>query len=268
MIVFISAGRHPVVGGAGVGLLDGADEGAVLDPGHVGGVGGAVERVGLLLRVEPGEGAGLDELVGEGRPLLVRAGAPVHAVGLGQLGDFLDPGQQAGMRRRRIGLVGVVRRLRSAPPVQSRFVLRAVGGRGRHAGGSLLTHRGGVTTGRRTLRRNDVDMGVSRSGRWDVPATVRRIGRGARPERCEAPHKGRTLSGRTTFLRADQALLCCPIPTDGTSRLAVDANACVSLRRSRRGARRPKLARIPRSDPDESRRAGRCRFHLSAMPSG
>ena len=51
---------HPVVGGTGVGLVDRADEGAVLDPGDVAGVGGAVEGVGL--RVEPAEGAGVDQL--------------------------------------------------------------------------------------------------------------------------------------------------------------------------------------------------------------
>ena len=48
---------HPVVGRAGVGLVDRADEGALLDPGHVGRVGAGPERVGLLLRVEPDQGA-------------------------------------------------------------------------------------------------------------------------------------------------------------------------------------------------------------------
>ena len=65
--------RHPVVGGTGVLLVDRADEGAVLDPGDVAGVGGAVEGVGLLVRVEPGERAGLDELVGQRGPLLRRS---------------------------------------------------------------------------------------------------------------------------------------------------------------------------------------------------
>ena len=196
------------------------------------------------------------------RPFLVRAGAPVHPVGLGELGDLFDPGQQAGMGRRRIGLVGVSGGC-GARPLRSLGLFRAVGGRGRHAGGSLLTHRGGATTGRRTLRRNDVDMGVSRSGRWDVPATVRRIDRGARPEQCEAPHKVRTLSGRTTFLRADQALLCCPIPTDGTARSRGDANACsrCAIRPGRPELAIPALTRT-------NRKSGRfADFMLAAMPA-
>ena len=86
---------HPVVGGPGVLLLHAADVGAVLDARHVGGVGGRVEGVRLLLRVEPGEGAGGHQDVGQLGPLLVRAGAPVHAVRLGELGDLGDPGQDA-----------------------------------------------------------------------------------------------------------------------------------------------------------------------------
>ena len=75
MIVFISAGAIQLLVGPASASSTRADEGAVLDPGDVGGVGGAVERVGLLLGVEPGEGAGRDELVGEAGPLLSE---PVH----------------------------------------------------------------------------------------------------------------------------------------------------------------------------------------------
>ena len=59
---------HPVVGGPRVLLVDRADVGAVLDARDVGRVGLGEERVGLLLRVEPGEGAALDERGGQLTP--------------------------------------------------------------------------------------------------------------------------------------------------------------------------------------------------------
>ena len=98
-------GVHPVVGGPAVLLVDRADVGAVLDARHVGGVGGCVEGVGLDLGVEPGERAGALESPGELLPLLVGAGAPVDVVGLGELGDLGDPGQDSlvGRRCRRVG---------------------------------------------------------------------------------------------------------------------------------------------------------------------
>ena len=74
---------HPVVGGPAVLLVDRADVGAVLDARDVGRVGGRVEGVRLLRRVEPGEGAGGDQGVGELGPLLVGAGAPVDGVRAG-----------------------------------------------------------------------------------------------------------------------------------------------------------------------------------------
>ena len=77
-----------------------ADVGAVLDPGDVRRVGGAVEGVRLLGRVEPGEGAGRDEGVGELGPLLVGPGAPVDAVGRGQRGDLGDEVEDALVGRR------------------------------------------------------------------------------------------------------------------------------------------------------------------------
>ena len=94
--------RHPVVGDAGVGLVDRADEGAVLDAGDVARVGGGVEGVRLLRVVQPGEGAGLDELGGEAVPLLVRAVTPHDALGGGQGGDLVDPGLQALVTRPRL----------------------------------------------------------------------------------------------------------------------------------------------------------------------
>ncbi len=85
----------PVVGGAGVGLVDRADERALFDPGDVGGVGARPERVRLLLLVEADEGTGIDERVGEPPPLVVRPVTPVDALRLGELGDAGDPAEQA-----------------------------------------------------------------------------------------------------------------------------------------------------------------------------
>ena len=84
---------HPVVGDPRVLRVDRTDEGALLDPGDVVRVGGGVERVRLLLRVEPGVGAGLDELIGEARPLLLRPVAPHHPVRGGELGYLGHPVQ-------------------------------------------------------------------------------------------------------------------------------------------------------------------------------
>ena len=92
--------RPPVVGGAGVDLGLGADEGAVLDPGDVVRVGAGPERVGPLLGVEGGEGARLDELLHEELALVVGAVEPVDGVGLAERGDLVDPGEQAGIRGR------------------------------------------------------------------------------------------------------------------------------------------------------------------------
>ena len=86
---------HPVVGRAGVALVDRADVGAVLDARDVDRVAGGVEGVRLDRRVQLGEGAGGDQRVGELGPLLVGAGAPVDAVGLGHRGDLVDEVEDA-----------------------------------------------------------------------------------------------------------------------------------------------------------------------------
>ena len=91
--------RLPVVREAGVLLVLGADEGAVLDPGDVAGVGGRVEAVRLLVRVEPGEGAAVDEPGRQQVPLLVGPVDPVDRVRGGERGDFVDPGRQACVTR-------------------------------------------------------------------------------------------------------------------------------------------------------------------------
>ena len=93
----------PVVGRAGVLLALGADEGAVLDPGDVAGVGEGEVGVRALGVGEALEGAGVDQVLGEAVVLLGRAVAPVDGVGLGQLGDLLDPGEELCVRGRRCG---------------------------------------------------------------------------------------------------------------------------------------------------------------------
>ncbi len=103
---FISFGVHPVVGGTRVLLVDRADVGAVLDAGHVDRVGGGVEGVRLLRLVELGEGAGGEQRVGQLGPLLVGAGAPVDPVGLGQLSDLVDPGEDPRVGGRCLGVGG------------------------------------------------------------------------------------------------------------------------------------------------------------------
>ena len=91
----------PVVGRAGVRLALGADEGAVLDPGDVGGVGEGEVGVGALGVGEALEGAGVDQRLGEGVVLLGGAVAPMDGVGLGQIGDLPDPVEELCVRGRR-----------------------------------------------------------------------------------------------------------------------------------------------------------------------
>jgi len=88
-------GVEPVVGGAGVGRILGADEGAALDPGDVLGIGGGIEGIRMLDRVQAAHGAGVHQQVGQRRPLVVRTIAPVHAVRLRQGGDLAHPGDQS-----------------------------------------------------------------------------------------------------------------------------------------------------------------------------
>ena len=92
----------PVVGRAGVRLALGADEGAVFDPGDVGGVGEGEVGVGALGVGEALEGAGVDQGLGEAVVLLGRAVAPVDGVGLGQICDLPDPVEELCVRGRRV----------------------------------------------------------------------------------------------------------------------------------------------------------------------
>ena len=85
---------HPVVGGARILLLFGADEGAVLDARHVAGVGAGKKAVGPLFRVQAGVDAGLDQLVAESIVFLLGSVAPVDAFRLAKCGHFVDPVQK------------------------------------------------------------------------------------------------------------------------------------------------------------------------------
>ncbi|MCY1223559.1 hypothetical protein D9M72_356890 [compost metagenome] len=90
-------GFGPVVGGAGVFLLFGADKGAIFHPRHVRRVRQCQEGILALGRVQPLHGAGGDHLLAQAVILFLRAVAPIDMVGLGQGGDFSDPGHQPGV---------------------------------------------------------------------------------------------------------------------------------------------------------------------------
>jgi hypothetical protein len=97
-----------VVGGPGVLLLLGADEGAVLDPGDVARVRGGIVGVGALLLVEPGERALVDKEFAQALVLGFRAVAPLDSIRLGELCDLLHPGEQPFVLRGRGGGQGRV----------------------------------------------------------------------------------------------------------------------------------------------------------------
>ncbi len=90
-------GGHPVVGGARVLGPRRADEGAVLDPRHVGRIGPRQIRVGALDGVEALERAGRDHLVAQAVVLGLTAVTPLDAIGLAQRGHLGHPGYQARM---------------------------------------------------------------------------------------------------------------------------------------------------------------------------
>ncbi len=94
-------GRDPVVGRPGVDFILGADEGPALHPGHVLRIGGGVEGVRALRRIEAFQGAGGDQLVGEPGPFGLGAVAPMHAVRLGQRRHFAHPLDERLILRRR-----------------------------------------------------------------------------------------------------------------------------------------------------------------------
>ena len=87
-------GIAPVVGGTGVLLVLRADEGAVLDPGHVARIRAGQEGARPLGLGEGLEGPRLHQLVAQTGVLLVRSVAPVDRIRGGQLGGFLHPAEQ------------------------------------------------------------------------------------------------------------------------------------------------------------------------------
>ena len=93
------SGIHPVVGGAGVVLVDGADEGGVLDAGNVVGIGAGVDGSRLLVRIQSHEGAGLHEFFHETLVLLVGAVEEMDGAGIGQGRYLLHPLDDAGELR-------------------------------------------------------------------------------------------------------------------------------------------------------------------------
>jgi hypothetical protein len=86
---------HPVVGGACVFLLGGADIGAVFHAGHVRRIGPGQEGAGAL--GQGLEGAGIHQLLAQRVIFGLRAVAPVDLGGLAQRGHFGDPGNELGV---------------------------------------------------------------------------------------------------------------------------------------------------------------------------
>jgi hypothetical protein len=84
----------PVVRRPRVLLPLGADEGPILDPGDVAGVGAGEVGVRPLGVGKLVEGAVIDQVLAEAVVLLGRAIAPMDGARLGQLGEPLDPGDE------------------------------------------------------------------------------------------------------------------------------------------------------------------------------
>jgi len=80
-----------LVGRPGVLATDAANEGAILDPCHVTGIGATEEAVGALLFGEPDKGAALDHFIAQAVVLLGGTVTPVNRIGLAQLGGLFDP---------------------------------------------------------------------------------------------------------------------------------------------------------------------------------
>ena len=91
----ISAGSRQLLVGPASSSRSRADEGPVLDPGDVAGVGAGQVRVRPLRVGELLEGAAVDQLLAEAVVLLRGAVAPVDRVRLGQLGELARPRRSA-----------------------------------------------------------------------------------------------------------------------------------------------------------------------------
>ena len=94
-------GLAPVVVRAGVLALLRADEGAVLDARHVGGIREHEEAVGALARIERACGAARHQQPQHLVVLGAAAVAPLHAVRAAERLDLLHPGLQGSIRRHR-----------------------------------------------------------------------------------------------------------------------------------------------------------------------
>ena len=81
----------PVVGGAGVLLLLGADERALLHTGNIGRSGTSQEAVGALLGIQTNVGALLNQHVTKLGVLFLGTVAPVDGIGFAELADLLHP---------------------------------------------------------------------------------------------------------------------------------------------------------------------------------
>src|SRR5437867_1187297 len=90
-LLFCLGGGHPVVGGPGVLLVFGADEGEVFCPRHILGIRAVDVAVGQRVLVQSAEGAVSKHLANEALVFGVAAIAPHHLIGMGGAGDFINP---------------------------------------------------------------------------------------------------------------------------------------------------------------------------------
>ena len=92
----------PMVSRTGVRFFFGTDERAIFDTRHVGGVGLHEITMRTLLSVQAFRGPGREHQLEHPVVLFLGAVAPLDLVGLRQLGNFIYPGEQAQVLRRRI----------------------------------------------------------------------------------------------------------------------------------------------------------------------
>ncbi len=89
------AGIDPVVGRPGVLPSLAADEGAILDPGDIAGIGKGEVAVGTFGGIEPLQGSRGHHLIQQGLVFGKRAVAPVNSIGAGEGRDFRYPFPQS-----------------------------------------------------------------------------------------------------------------------------------------------------------------------------
>ena len=126
--------RHPVVVRSGVVLVPGANEGQVLDAGDIGGTGAVQVAIGMGVRVQRQQIAGVEHQLGQLLQFGGAAIAPVNALRLRQRSHLLDPvvqGRELGRHghcsvpdRARKGKLGEARRL--SVDTQERKAMRAI----------------------------------------------------------------------------------------------------------------------------------------------